>query len=212
MSGPALATEESPAVSVASEEDLVINTAPPQEPEESVTDVPDASVTQVPNDPVTDEPTYTGKPVPGDTPNAEICDRAAVYSPTSQGAQYHRAVGPTNANYNATSRTAKSTFTSEVTGEVGVSVSGDLQASVNTMLLKIKAKFNITVSAKLTAKLGNSISVDTPSHRTTNATYGVWRLKHTGVSYVLYSNCKTSTKKTIVSYSPYRVGWYLWES
>ncbi|WP_327246601.1 hypothetical protein [Streptomyces sp. NBC_01320] len=98
-----------------------------------------------------------------------------------------------------------------MTGEVGVSVSGDLQTSVNAMLIKIKAKFNVTVSAKLTAKLGNSISVDTPPHKTTHAKYGVYRLKHTGVSYVIHTNCTVSPEKTVVSYSPYRVGWYLWE-
>ncbi|MGV9254951.1 hypothetical protein [Streptomyces sp. NPDC003697] len=44
-----------------------------------------------------------------------------------------------------------------------------------------------------------------------HAKYGVYRLKHTGVSYTLYSNCSSSTHKTITSYTPYRVGWYLWE-
>lgn len=41
---------------------------------------------------------------------------------------------------------------------------------------------------------------------------GVYRLKHTGVSYVIHSNCTTSPEKRVVSYSPHRVGWYLWES
>ncbi|MFJ3339086.1 hypothetical protein [Streptomyces sp. NPDC086766] len=185
------------------ENPVEINTAPPQEPEEQVTDVPD--------DAVNDEP--TGKPDPDAVPAGRDCGQTEfVYKPKSQGKQYHQGVGATNANYNGTSRTAKSTFTSEVTGEVGVSVSGDLQTSVNTMLVKIKAKFNVTVSAKLTAKLGNQIAVDTPPHKTTHAKYGVYRLKHTGVSYVIHTNCTVSPEKTVVSYSPYRVGWYLWES
>ncbi|MEV5381848.1 hypothetical protein [Streptomyces sp. NPDC052721] len=146
-------------------------------------------------------------------PAAADCAPAhGVYIPTKQGRKYHRAVGPTNSNYNGTSRTAKSTFTSEVTGEVGVAVTGELETSVGTLLAKVKAKYQVTVSAKLTAKLGNSIAVDTPSHKTTHATYGVWRLKHTGKSYWLHQNCTTTPERTVVSYSPFRIGWYLWES
>lgn len=212
LTGPALAADgpASPSPSASTQaEDSAINTAPPEEPEENVTDVPDNAV-----DEPQEEPTYTGKPQqPGDSPDAVDCTPAhAVYKATSQGKKYHKGVGPTNANYNGTSRTAKSTFTSEVTGKVGVSISGDLETSVSVMLATIKAKYSVTVSAELTAKLGNSISVDTPPHKTTNARYGVYRLKHTGESYMLHQNCTTSPKHTVVSYSPYRVGWYLWES
>lgn len=80
------------------------------------------------------------------------------------------------------------------------------------MISAIKTKFNVTVTTKLTAKLGNSISVDTPPRKTTHAKYGVYRLKHKGVSYMIHSNCTTSPEKTVISYSPYRVGWSLWES
>jgi hypothetical protein len=126
------------------EDDTVVGTAPPQEPEEQITEVPDAGVDDV--------PTYTGKPTPGDMPNRPDCGQPSfVYKPKTQNGKYHKGVGPTNANYNGTSRTAKSTFTSETTGEVGV-------------------------------------------------------------SYVIHSNCTTSPEKKVVSYSPYRVGWYLWES
>ncbi|MEU9055708.1 hypothetical protein AB0D37_35850 [Streptomyces sp. NPDC048384] len=187
------------------EDDTVVGTAPPQEPEEQITEVPDAGVD--------DEPTYTGKPTPGDTPNRPDCGQASfVYKPKTQNGKYHKGVGPTNANYNGTSRTARSTFTSEVTGEVGVAVQGELETSVNVMLANIRAKWQVTVTTKLTAKLGNSIAVDTPPRKTTHAKYGVYRLKHTGVSYVIHTNCTTSPEKKVVSYSPYRVGWYLWES
>ncbi|MFF7751288.1 hypothetical protein ACFZCP_18965 [Streptomyces sp. NPDC007971] len=152
-------------------------------------------------------------PLPGDVPGAADCTPAhPVYIPTKQGGKYHFAVGPSNSNYNGTSRTAKSTFTSEVTAEVGVAVSGDLEVSVNTLINEVKTKFHVQVSAKMTAKLGNSISVDTPSHKTTHAKYGVWRLMHTGKSYYLHQNCTASPEHTVVSYSPYHVGWYLWES
>ncbi|MFC7906670.1 hypothetical protein ACWDRX_14630 [Streptomyces nigra] len=186
-------------------EDTVINTAPPREPEEQVTEIPAEAVD--------DEPTYTGKPTPGDAPNGPDCGAPqSVYRAKTRDGEYHKGVGPTNANHNGTSRTARSTFTSEVTGEVGVAIQGELETSVNRLLATIKAKFNVTVTAKLTAKLGNSIAVDTPPHRTTHAKYGVYRLKHTGVSYVIHSNCTTTPEKKVVSYSPYRVGWNLWES
>ncbi|MFD4668042.1 hypothetical protein [Streptomyces halstedii] len=181
-----------------------VNTAPPAEPEE--TDLVD----------VTDEPQpeETVRPSkPGDTTNGEYCGPTQrIYTPTAKGDKYHKGVGPTNANYNGTSRTARSTFTSEVTGEVGVSITGELSTSVDVMIAKIEGKYSVNLSAKMTAKMGNSISVDTPPKKTTNAKYGVYRLKNTGTSYTIYSNCKTTAKKTVTSYTPMKVGWYLWES
>ncbi|MFH8657534.1 hypothetical protein [Streptomyces afghaniensis] len=158
-----------------------------------------------------DEPTTTPKP-PENWPNGEYCGPThGVYIPESGGKKYHKGVGPTLSNYNGTSRTAKSTFTSEVTGEVGISYTAGLTVSRDTLIVKLEGKFDVNLSAKLTAKLGNTIAVDTPSKKTTNAKYGVYRLKHVGKSYTIYSNCTTSAKKKITSYSPYRVGWYLWE-
>jgi hypothetical protein len=120
-------------------------------------------------------------------------------------------VGGTLSNYNKTKGTATSTFTSETTGSVTVSLSGTLKTSVTVMVATIESTYNVNLSTTLTAKLGNTISVATPPKVTTNASYGVYRLKHTGKSYTIYSNCNTSAVSTITSYSPYRIGWYLWE-
>ncbi|MFF3329519.1 hypothetical protein ACFYWX_08130 [Streptomyces sp. NPDC002888] len=193
-------------------DDVVVGTAPPAEPEEDVTDVPEAEVTQPPaTDPGDIQLPIPTKPKPTDGTDAEYCDRANVYTPKTKGAKYHKGVGATLSNTNNTSRTAKSTFTSEVSGTVGVSVSGGLSVGVDVMIAKIEAKYDVNLSASMTAKLGNSISVDTPSRKTTNAKYGVYRLKNTGTSYIIYSNCQTSAKKTVTSYTPLKVGWYLWE-
>ncbi|MEU3886084.1 hypothetical protein [Streptomyces sp. NPDC029041] len=191
-------------------DEIVIGTEAPAEPEEEVVDVPAGQVDQ---EPVTEpEVPLPGKP-PGDKPDAEHCGGTTnVYTPQTKGKQYHKGVGATQSNYNGTPRAAKSTFTSEVTGTVGVSVTGGLTVSVKAMLAKIEGKYDVNLSASLTAKLGNKISVSTPAKKTTNAKYGVFRLKNTGVSYTIYSNCRTSPKKTVTSYSPMKVGWYLWES
>ncbi|WP_326590737.1 hypothetical protein [Streptomyces brevispora] len=194
-----------PTRAVSADDPEPVNTAPPAEPEE--TELVDAT------DPAP-EPEETVRPSkPGDTTNGEYCGPTQhIYTPTTKGSKYHKGVGPTNSNYNGTSRTARSTFTSEVTGEVGVSVSGELSTSVDVMVAKIEAKYAVNLSVKLTAKVGNSIAADTPPKKTTNAKYGVYRLKNTGSSYTIYSNCKTTTKKTVTSYTPMKVGWYLWES
>jgi hypothetical protein len=198
---PYAAFADSPAASDGS----VVNTAPPAQPEEAVTDVPADQVGVVPKD-------DTKPPGTGNAPAVEQCEQANVYLPKSKGKQYHQGVGPTNSNYNNTSRTAKSTFTSEVTGSVAVSVSAGLTISINAMIGKIEQKYDVNLSASLTAKLGNSISVDTPPKTTTNAKYGVYRLKNTGISYRIYTNCESSPQKTVTSYTPLKVGWYLWEN
>ncbi|MFJ1544210.1 hypothetical protein [Streptomyces sp. NPDC088246] len=194
-----------PTTAVSVDDPEPVNTAPPAEPEE--TDLVDVT------DPEP-EPEETVRPSkPGDTTNGEYCGPTQrIYTPTTMGTKYHKGVGPANANYNGTSRTARSTFTSEVTGEVGVSITGELSTSVDVMIAKIEGKYSVNLSAKMTAKMGNQISVDTPPKKTTNAKYGVYRLKNTGTSYTIYSNCKTTAKKTVTSYTPMKVGWYLWES
>lgn len=211
VAGPATAAQNADTPSTASNpiavDDSQIHTAPPEEPEEDLIEMPDEGS----NTP--EEPTSPVPPPKGDSPNGEYCGPdQGVYIPSSQGKQYHKGVGPTLSNTNRTSRTAKSTFISEVSGEVGLSVTAGLAVSKEFMVAKIEGKFDVNLSFKLTAKLGNNIAVDTPPKKTTNAKYGVYRLKHTGKSYKIYSNCTTSAKKTITSYSPYRVGWYLWES
>ncbi|GGP59359.1 hypothetical protein [Streptomyces melanogenes] len=181
----------------------VVNTVPPAEPEETdLVENPTPEPLPETNDesPAMNGGVYCG---PGTT---------SVYIPKTKGAQYHYGVGPTNSNYNGTSRTARSTFTSEVTGEVGVSVSAGLKTTVGFLVAKTEVQWNLSLSTKITAKLGNQISVDTPPHKTTNAKYGVYRLKTTGVSYLMYSNCKTSARTTVTSYIPLRRGWYLWEN
>ncbi|MGW2555480.1 hypothetical protein [Streptomyces sp. NPDC001635] len=188
---------------------VVVQTDPPEE-----TDPADTDLVDVPADQVTVEPDIPGigDSGSGNHPGSEYCDRANVYIPTSKGKDYHKVVGAPQANHNGTSHAAKSTFTAEVSGTVGVSVSGHLSASVNVMMAKIEAKYDVTLSASLTAKLGNSISASTPAHKTTHANYGVYRLRNTGTSYVIYSNCQTSAKSTVTSYSPHYVGWYIWET
>ncbi|MFF4588721.1 hypothetical protein [Streptomyces sp. NPDC001388] len=194
MSLPASAADTDPAEPV-----VEIGTAPPEEPQE--TDLAD---------PIEGEPNIPDIPPTGKLPS-EYCDKSHVYIPTANRGRKHKGVGPTLSNYNGSTRTARSTFTSEVTGEVGISLTGGLSTSVDVMVAKIESKYEVNLSLKLTAKLGNSIAVDTPSKKTTNAKYGVYRMKNTGTSYVIYSNCQTSAKKTITSYTPWRVGWYLWE-
>lgn len=192
-------------------DEIVVGTAPPAVPEEQVVDVPEAEATQPPSTDPDDDLELPRPSKPSDSVNRPICDRANIYTPTSKGAKYHKGVGATLSNYNNTSRTARSTFTSEVSGTVGVSVTAGLTVSVNAMIGKIEQKYEVNLSASMTAKLGNSISVDTPSKTTTNAKYGVFRLKNTGTSYTIYDNCEVSAKKTVTSYTPLKVGWYLWE-
>ncbi|GAA0615992.1 hypothetical protein GCM10010394_52580 [Streptomyces crystallinus] len=179
----------------------VVHSAPPAEPEETdlVEDPTPDPLPETDNAGGANGGVYCG---PGTT---------SVYVPRTRGARYHYGVGPSNTNYNGTSRTARTTFTSEVTGEVGVSVSAGLKTSVNFLVAKSEVQWNVGFSVKMTAKVGNQISVDTPAHRSTHGKYGVYRLKTTGVSYLMYSNCKTSAQKMITSYIPIRVGWYIWE-
>ncbi|WP_253195668.1 helix-turn-helix domain-containing protein [Streptomyces sp. JHA26] len=125
---------------------------------------------------------------------------------------YHKGVDAEQTNYNGTSRTARSTFTSEVTGKIGIAYSGELKVGGSAAVVEIEGKFGVELSVELTAKLGSTIAVDTPSKHSTHARYGVYRLKSYGYSQYLYANCTIGVKKNVTIYTPRRVGWVLWET
>ncbi|MFC5802091.1 hypothetical protein [Streptomyces formicae] len=178
----------------------VLQPGPPAEEEAGFTPAPtqDAEL-----------PLTPGKPIDG--PDAEYCAPKNIYKPSSNLGKHHYGIGVTQANYNATSRTARSWFKSEVGGEVGVTYSGELKVSGKVLVAEVEAKYGVDLSVKITAKIGNEIQIDTPPRKTTYGKFGVWRMKNTGTSYTIYSNCRTSAKSTVTSYTPWHVGWYLWE-
>ncbi|MEU4012854.1 hypothetical protein AB0H30_30930 [Streptomyces pseudogriseolus] len=120
---PAFATDPEPSEPV--------QTAPPTEPEES--DLVDADPEQV-----DDLPSVPVKP-PVDQPDGQACEPGYRYQATSKSKEYHKGVGVTQSNYNGTSRTARSTFTSEVAGKVGVSYSGKLGVKVSVAIVDIES-------------------------------------------------------------------------
>jgi hypothetical protein len=180
-------------------EETVLQPGPPPEEEQGL--VPALGEADLPPTP--------GKPEDGT--NAEYCRPMHVYKATANHGRVHAPVSAKQANYNATSRTARSWFKAEAGGEVGISLSSQIGVSGNAIVAEIEGKYGVDLSVKLTAKVGNEIQVDTPPRKTTYGQYGVWRMKNTGTSYAIYSNCKTSPKTTVTSHTPWHVGWYLWE-
>ncbi|MFF3966411.1 hypothetical protein ACFYZI_33270 [Streptomyces griseorubiginosus] len=184
-----------------------LTTLPPVDPSE--TDLTDA-----PTDPAaaTSQPAAPTDGPSGKAPAVLYCDPGGVYHPTHLGGRYIRAIGPFQSNYNGTSNKETATFTAEASGTVGISLSGSLKVSLNELVSRQEATYGINLSASLTAKLGNSVTATIPPHTTVSAKYGVWRRRITGTSYYVYSNCESSKPSTVVSYTPYTVGWYTWQS
>ncbi|MFE5614126.1 hypothetical protein [Streptomyces sp. NPDC056524] len=155
-------------------------------------------------------PPFSGKPADG--PNAEYCGPPRnIYKPTANKGKSHKAVSVTQANHNGTSRTARSWFKAEAGGTVKLTYSGELKASAGVVVAELEAKYGVDLSVEVTAKLGNEVQIDTPPRKTTYGAFGVWRMHNTGTSYTIYSNCKTSAKSAVTSYTPWYVGWNLWE-
>ncbi|MER5755022.1 hypothetical protein [Streptomyces sp. NPDC002088] len=191
----------------------VVGTAPPSQPEETdlVEGAPETAAPAPSDSTSSDDDLNAPTSKPSDKPDASTCSDGWYYYPTSKDKDYHKGVGAEQANYNGTSRTAKSTFVSEVSGTVGIAVSGELKVEGNAAVVKIEGKFGVNVSASLTAKIGNTISVDTPSRKTTYARYGVYRLKSYGYSQYTHLNCTKGAKKNVTIYTPHRIGWAIWE-
>jgi hypothetical protein len=189
-------------VETAPVEEGVLQPGPPPEEEEGFAPAP------------SDEeelPLAPGKP-PTDGTDAEYCGPTKnIYKPNKNLGKVHAGIGIAQSNFNETSRPARSWFKSEVGGEVGVTVSPEVKVSASVVVLEVEAKYGVDLTAKVTAKIGNEIQVDTPSKKTTFAKFGVWRMKNSGIAYTIYSNCTTSPKKTGTTLTPWYVGWHLWE-
>jgi hypothetical protein len=112
----------------------------------------------------------------------------------------------------STSRISPSTSTSEVTGKVGIAYSGELKVGGSVAVVDIEGKFGVELSVELTAKLGTTIAVDTPSKHSAHARSGAYRLKTYGCNQYLYGNCTRGVKKNVTIYTPRRVGRVLWET
>ncbi|WP_153182790.1 hypothetical protein [Streptomyces sp. E2N166] len=213
--GTAVAEEPSPTAT----DTTVVETVPPPGPEETdliegaPTGEAAAPTTSPEPDPIAgDDEIDVPTSKPSDTLDARPCEPGYQYTPTSKTKDYHKGVGAEQANYNGTSRTARSTFISEVTGKVGIAYTGELKVGASVVVAEIEGKFGVNVSVELTARLGNTIAVNTPSKRTTHARYGVYRLKSYGYNQYRYTNCTKGVKKNVTIYTPRRVGWVLWET
>ncbi|MFA3837851.1 hypothetical protein [Streptomyces aureus] len=208
--GPTLAIADLGTANPAFEEDPTpapteaVETAPPADPEES--DLIEGGAGEV-ETPPTEVP-----PKDPQVPPREPCEPHYLWESTANHKKYHKGVGPTHSNYNGTSRTAKSQFTSEVTGEVGIAVSGTLKAKAGAAVAEIEQEYSVQLSMKLTAKTGNKFTVGTPPKYTTNAKYGVYRLKTDGYSQWVYANRIKGVKHSATLYTPNRIGWYMWET
>ncbi|WP_328473637.1 hypothetical protein [Streptomyces sp. NBC_00448] len=184
----------------------VIETAPPATPTETLTDAPtDPAGTAADPAAPTDGDIYNGV-----SPDGIYCIPGGWYTPTKMYGKYMRPVGAVQSDVNNTSRSATVTFNAQASATVGVSLSSKINVSVGALLAKIKAEYEITLSASVTASLSNSISTTIPAHKTVNAEYGVWRSKFTGTTHYQYADCAV-TSHVVTAYGPYRVGWYLWE-
>lgn len=187
-----------------------VHTDPQADPAE--TDLVELTPSQVDADPDIPGANSDGTGAGMNHPGSELCDDINVYTPINKGGYHVKGVGATNVNSNGTNHAITSTFTAKVTGTVGIAISGDLKTTAKFLIAKIEAKYNVTLSASMTAKLDNTVQTSTPAHKSSHATYGVYRLRNQGTSYHVYSSCHTTPKKTVTSYTPHHVGWYIWET
>lgn len=146
-------------------------------------------------------------------PGSEYCDNwGGYYTVTSKLGSYLWAVGADQSNYNATSHPLTSSFSATASKTVSVSLSASTEVSINALVAKQKVTLRGTLAVSKTATLSNTVTVTGSPHKTITARYGVWRLKITGKTWRAYSNCTETAKRNVTSYTPYKVGWYVWES
>ncbi|MFV0137963.1 hypothetical protein ACLGIH_33100 [Streptomyces sp. HMX87] len=84
-----------------------------------------------------------------------------------------------------------------MTRKVGIACSGELKVGGSVAVVETEGKVDVILSVELTAKMGNTISDDAASKKTTHARYGVHRLKSWDYSQYVYANCTRRVKKNV---------------
>lgn len=160
-------------------------------------------------DPAISSVAYDGGTVlPGE--RRPVCDVGWEYDITGYANSF-KPVTPIYSNDNGTSRSATSTFSATTAGTVGVTVSSEIKISAGFILESAEAKLGVNLSKSITTTIGNSISVTAPPHTTVNGQYGIKRKKTTGYLAWDFSNCAIGAHHPTTAWSPWNVGWHLWE-
>ncbi|MFI2214911.1 hypothetical protein [Streptomyces sp. NPDC020141] len=200
---PAAAVEPETPPAAETPIDPPIDTEPPASEEPGFEDLVDGEAVQGP-----DEPMPGGGRLPG-----RPCEPGWIWESTKRhSGKHHKGIGVTQSNYNETNQIGTSTFTSEASGEVGISVSGKVKAKASAMLAEIEAEYGVELSVKIAVKIGNRYSTPHPPKTVLNARYGAFRVKSDGYNQYIYTNCTKSGKTTATVYSPHKIGWHIWKS
>ncbi|MFI5534493.1 hypothetical protein ACIA8O_38760 [Kitasatospora sp. NPDC051853] len=145
------------------------------------------------------------------TEDGVYCKYEEWYDNISNQGKVMAAVGPSQANYNGTSRDATSTFAAQVSGTVSATFSSSLTGEINGLVTKASATVGVQLQTSMTASLGNSTTVTAGPGQTAHATYGVWRLQTYGTFHIVRQDCTSSTAGMTL-WSPWYVGWNTWVS
>ncbi|WZH38943.1 MAG: hypothetical protein PIR02_09785 [Microbacterium enclense] len=150
----------------------------------------------------------------GAIPAQAACEESGqwLFSPSSQSGESLVSVGPPQSNYNGTGATSTSVFTAEVSGTVEATVSGSANVGVDAKLANISATYGTSVSASLTASLGNQTSIEVPPGQTGNGQYGIYTVTVTGTETLYGPSCEVVESRSTTITSPTRVGWNTWWS
>jgi hypothetical protein len=146
----------------------------------------------------------------GMSPSAAICDAAWSFDVLRNYGNVHTQVGPAQYNRNDTGSTASTTFTSQVAGTVGITVTGSTEVNGGIFVASVKSSLNIALTASATVTVGNSITAKVPPRSGVYASYGVWRLKVDGHNYYTRSNCTETNSTNPTVFGPRYVGWRIW--
>lgn len=149
---------------------------------------------------------------PTDVHPNSLCSAGWYYRITSRGADTHSKVGPTQSDYNGTSTTAKMTLEASASGTVTSTVSGGGHITLNAKLAEVEDTYNIAVTSSVTVKLGNTIQINVPAHKTGNGDYGAWRAYVNGVEEYYSATCAVTNSSATSLHSPYKIGWRTWIS
>lgn len=140
------------------------------------------------------------------------CQAGWEYDVTqTYGQEFLGLPGGTYKDYNGTASNARASFTSNVSGTIGVAVSTGAKVDVGAVVVGAEVSVNTTLTASVNAGLGNTMAITVPSHQFGYGSWGAWRWHTYGSYYYVSQQCAQSSRQTFGTWVPnVAPGWKTW--
>ena len=138
------------------------------------------------------------------------CDAGWYYSVQSRGADQFIPTGPVQAARNESAFPASFTFSSETSGTVGTTISGELNVGIEAAIADIGATLGIAATVERTTTYGESAVVTVSPQSMGYGQHGVFQARVSGMSQYRTPSCEVTQTVFNTIDVPFMQGYKVW--